>query len=232
MCWQRWYCNGPCCFRWKYAGIRRQGCHCLRDFAVASGRVIQGNLAERDVRIRFHEATATDSLSRLLPSRPGQGVFDPRSATALHVLQCAWHVQSSGVIMECVADVLTHPQAIAARAGFQYHHLTLDLADQWASKRLRWSAVMVPSDMPALDLRPWSSVRPTVLVQDIIPERPMFDSTDEEALLWAENCGLWKPGIWVKVSFAGRRVQMSNGPSQLGQSSACMPLPMPLKWIY
>ena len=165
------------------------------------GRVIQGDLAEREVRIRFHEATAEVSsmLAAGIPcqgySRQGQGkgVLDPRSTTALHVLQCAWHVQSSGVILECVAEILSHPQAIswlmdfAARAGFQYRHVTLDLADQWASKRLRWWAVMVPADMPAFELRAWPPVCPTVLVQDVIPEWPIFPPAEEEVLLWTEQ---------------------------------------------
>ena len=162
------------------------------------GLAILGDLAEREVRIQLHAVSCDlrHILSAGIPcqgySRQGLGLGfkDPRSLTVLHVLQATWHSQASGLVLECVAEIQSHPEAMqclssfAQKAGFALHQVVLELSDQWASKRLRWWAVMVPACLPPFVLDPWPSNGPSPVVQDVIPEWPLWTSEEEAALTW------------------------------------------------
>ena len=164
------------------------------------GLPICGDLEDREARISLH-AEAADCqhlLSAGIPcqgySRQGlqQGFRDPRSQTVVQVLRVAWHTQCCGLILECVSEIQKHPEAIqclanfASKAGFAFHQTVLDLADQWASKRLRWWAVMLPCNFPPFSLLAWPAATPSVMVQDVIPVWPIWPSQDEASLQWTE----------------------------------------------
>ena len=160
--------------------------------------VIEGDLKDRETRIQLHAADPQRAalLGAGVPcqgfSRQGDGLGfgDARSRTISHVLQCAWHLQSCGVVLECVSEIQLHLnvigylQTFARKAGYQLHQLVIDLADQWMSRRLRWWAVMLPASMPLLELAPWPAMRPSPVVGDILAQWPVWPVEDEQALKW------------------------------------------------
>ena len=130
-------------------------------------------------------------------SRQGsrQGFSDDRGLVLHSVLQLSWRVGSAGVMLECVADVLCFPevkvllQDFAKHAGFQVCEVCLDLADQWASRRHRWWATLVPSAMGPFTLVPWPTGHRRPTVSDVMPELPIWPAEQEVQLLWTEAEG-------------------------------------------
>ena len=162
------------------------------------GLVVQGDLFDREVRMQVHaSASSRDGLIGAgVPcqgySRQGNGLGfrDPRSHTLLPVLQTIWHTQSCGAVLECVAELCDSPEAVqvlqcfAHKAGYQLCHVKLDLAAQWASRRVRWWGVLVPASMPPLVLKDWPLQLPSPVVNDIIPDWPVWTPQEENALRW------------------------------------------------
>ena len=189
-------------------GFERLGGRCLaavdhNPLACAALRqqplqVIQGDIADPEVRRQVHlvQPELRCMLAAGIPchsySRQGlrQGFRDPRSHTLCHVLQLAWHSHACGIILECVTEIQRHPDALAClrdfakRANFRISEVVLDLSHQWASKRLRWWAVLLPSNMPALALPSWPQSVSLWTVAQVIPEWPIWPAEEEAALLW------------------------------------------------
>ena len=161
-------------------------------------RVLEGDISERDTRIALHQACAgTRSLLAAGVPCQGysvqgsrQGFLDARSQTLIPVLQASWHMQVAGVVLECVSEISDSVEAIdclkgfAFQAGFQIAQVHLELAHQWASRRRRWWAVLLPAHLPYFELRPWPANAVPTTVGDIIPEVPLWDVEAEEQLLW------------------------------------------------
>ena len=130
-------------------------------------------------------------------SRQGsrQGFSDDRGLVLHSVLQLSWRVGSAGVLLECVADVLSFPevkgliQDFARHAGFQVCEVCLDLADQWVSRRHRWWATLVPSDMGPFTLVPCPTGHRRLTVSGVMPELPIWPAEQEAQLLWTEAEG-------------------------------------------
>ena len=160
--------------------------------------VLEGDIAERADRIRLHQV-APEVRSMLCAGLPrhgyprsglGPGVGDHRHATLGHILQLMWHTQASCLVLEGPVDIIQSTPAMkclsafAEQADLQMHHLTLELADQWASHRLRWWAALLPNGLPLQALRGWAAVSPLLKVQDVIPVWPTWPTPVEAALLW------------------------------------------------
>ena len=153
---------------------------------------------DRATRIRLHLTSpgVRSMLCAGLPTRGppnfglGRRPGDPRLVLLGQVLQFAWHSQASCLILEGSADLARLPQLqqmlkdFADRAEMQLHQIELDLADQWASSRVRWWAILLPAGLPTLQLHRWPVQSPPLAVQDIIPEWPVWPTMEEADLLW------------------------------------------------
>ena len=163
--------------------------------------VIQGDLHDRAKRIQLH-AVEADKGAILSAGVPCQGFSrlgdqkrfaDARSRTLIPVLQCAWHMQSCGVILECVSEILQHPAAAAClhlfaeKASYHLRDLVFDLADQCISRRLRWWAAFLPKDLPSFGLYAWPTQSPTLVVGDLITQWPVWSDREEQELLWTPD---------------------------------------------
>ena len=128
-------------------------------------------------------------------SRQGsrQGFMDERGLVLHSILQVCWHVGGVGLMLECVAEVLCFPEVksllvdFAKHAGLQISEVCLDLADQWASRRNRWWATLVPRDMGPLALTPWPTGQRRLKVADVMPELPIWPAEQEAQLQWTET---------------------------------------------
>ena len=80
------------------------------------------------------------------------------------------------IVLECVTEVKLHTsvmQLLAAfgnRAGMEFHHTGLELAEVWASKRQRWWGVFLPRELPPFKLEAWSPVPGFQKVGQVLPE--------------------------------------------------------------
>ncbi|CAE7655752.1 unnamed protein product [Symbiodinium sp. CCMP2456] len=184
--------GGTC---WAVADNCPLACDALR---MQAAPVVQGDLAEPQVRQQVHLAQTSRRclLAAGIPcqgySRQGLmlGFCDSRSHVLCHVLQLAWHSQSSGIVLECVTEIQQHPDAraciydFAKHAGFQVSEVVLELSHQWASKRLRWWATLLPASMPKFDLPNWPRCEQVWTVGHVIPEWPIWPHAVESELLW------------------------------------------------
>ena len=75
-------------------------------------------------------------------------------------------------------------ELFAATAGLVLQHTVLELADQWASRRRSWWAVLSLAGTEQFQLRPWPALATPTKVQDVIPEWPAWPKAIEAALLW------------------------------------------------
>ncbi|CAE7670476.1 unnamed protein product [Symbiodinium sp. CCMP2592] len=119
-----------------------------------------------------------------------EGDITDRQEILAHVLQTTWHLQACCLVLECSPDIALSPQAmqsitqLAEKANFELHCVALELADQWASHRCSWWAVLLPAGLPPLQLCSWPVLRPALTVQDVIPEWPVWPKATETALQW------------------------------------------------
>ena len=119
----------------------------------------------------------------------GPGSPDPRHMVLASVLQHMWHSQASCLILECTPEFERSAPAMqclgsfADRAGLVLQHTTLELADQWASYKCRWWAILSPAGLQ-LEVCPWPVLGSPPKVQDVIPEWPAWPKAIETALLW------------------------------------------------
>ncbi|CAJ1372896.1 unnamed protein product, partial [Effrenium voratum] len=96
--------------------------------------------------------------------------------------------------LECVHNVKEHPdvtlllQEYARGRNWQSHATTLDLQDQWASRRKRWWCIMIPNDdRVPFRLLPWPASNPFPNVGSVIQEWPIWPDEDEDNLAWYGN---------------------------------------------
>ena len=122
-------------------------------------RVQEGDISTREARIPLHQSCAgtRNLLAAGIPCQgysvqgSKQGFLDARSQTLIPVLQASWHMRVSGVVLECVSEISDSVEAIdclkrfAFQAGYQIAQVHLELAHQWASRRRRWWAVLLPA---------------------------------------------------------------------------------------
>ncbi|CAE7246184.1 unnamed protein product [Symbiodinium necroappetens] len=105
------------------------------------------------------------------------------------------------------------------------HHLTLELADQWASHRLRWWAALLPNGLPLQALRGWAAVSPLLKVQDVIPVWPTWPTPVEAALLWdaKEQEAFANLSQETRVLVASDQALSLNSLTKCGSSGASVP---------
>ena len=121
------------------------------------------------------------------------GLADPRGQVLLSVLQVAWRIQSVALILECVAEVASFASTLevirhfARAAHFQVHEVILDLQDQWASRRRRWWAALIPLDFHSQPIPVWPDARDQWPVARVIPEWPLWQPAEEESLCWTAD---------------------------------------------
>ena len=211
-------------------------CSALR---LQSAPVIQGDLADPLVRQQIHLAQPAHRclIAAGIPcqgySRQGlmQGFQDPRSHTMCHVLQLAWHSQASGLVLECVTEIQQHQDAtnclrnFAGRVGFRVSEIVLELSHQWASKRLRWWAVLLPSNMPALSLPNWPQSRDVWNVGKVIPEWPTWHEDAEAELLWdsAEHAAYNNPEYGTEARTLAANMQAPTALHSWGNALRACP---------
>ncbi|CAE7833753.1 unnamed protein product [Symbiodinium sp. CCMP2592] len=193
-----------------FAATGGQGILALDRLAIAcqtlrmnGHNVIEGDIENRSVRIELHQQCAGVSCI-LCAGMPclgirvqGLGLVPPKTGSLLRaILTAAWHLQTYGLVLESSQMLDLHPgllgilQSFADKAGFQLVHTRLELAHQWASRRHRWWAVLLPKTLPVFRLHTWPAAMPPVLVGDVLPELPGWSQQVESQLIWddAEQC--------------------------------------------
>ena len=123
-----------------------------------------------------------------------EGGFSVQGCPLLcHVLQAAWHMQACGVILECELNLL-HNQHNAlwlnqfmTKAGFSSVQVSLDLSQQWSTRRARWWLVLLPAHLPTLQLPVWPQLSEYRVVGDVIPVWPQWADEVEQELQWDEK---------------------------------------------
>ena len=159
--------------------------------------VVAGDISDPQARRQLHFIQA-NTRCMLGASLPGPGCcrdlasgFSVQGCPLLcHVLQAAWHMQASGVILECELNLLDNQQCaawlreFAIKAGFHQAQVVLDLAQQWSARRVRWWAVLLPASLPALQLSSWPLLPELRKVGDVTPVWPQWADEIEQALRW------------------------------------------------
>ena len=165
------------------------------------GRVLKADVLDRQDRIKVHKACPKHSflLSAGFPCQPysrqgsAKALEDKRSEVLGGVLQLAWFTQCSGLILECVSEVASHEEVMkaiqlyAAKLGHQLQATTLELADQWASRRCRWWALALPSCQVQVKLPTWPRALNFRTVEEVVPEWPLWPLEEEKALEWSSR---------------------------------------------
>ena len=135
----------------------RLACDALR---LQGHQVVHAQMEDMEALFKFHQIGSAQPclLSAGFPCQPysaqgdQQGMRDSRGQTLISILKASWYLQSVGLILECVhnarhnVDVQNLLAQYANLRRWQVHHVTLDLQDQWASKRKRWWCIMIPED--------------------------------------------------------------------------------------
>ena len=146
--------------------LREATCQVLR--SLHQSPVIPGSIEDITTVKALHLAhpspsmlaagTACQPFSNLGDKR---GFRDPRARTLPCTLRAGMLLQSSSIILECVAQagqdqfVQACLRHFCKATGFQASQTVLDLADVWAAKRCRWWCVLCPASLQPLSLRPW-----------------------------------------------------------------------------
>ena len=162
------------------------------------GRAVRGDIQSPAVRRQVHLASPDFPvlLGAGFPCQPfsrqgsGQALADPRSEVLGSVLLLSWQMQCAGLILECVDEVQDCEEAkqairlFASKLGLEFQEVTLELADQWASHRKRWWAVLLPAAEEAFHLQNWTKASWGRTVGEIIPEWPIWSMEEEASLKW------------------------------------------------
>ena len=163
------------------------------------GRAIHADIGDR-AAVRALHAVAPEQRSLLSAGIPcqsfsvqgsRQGLKDARGLTLLPILRSAWLLQSAGILFECVSEIQSHADAMsllqqfADQADMTMTSVVLDLSHQWASRRRRWWAVLLPRTATPISLTVWSQQHWTV--GDVIPVWPIWPLADEQNLAWTPD---------------------------------------------
>ena len=159
------------------------------------------DLASREVQVQIGQAckdirpvlcSGIPCNSHLVFGFEG-GLVDPRGQVLYHVLQITWKIQASGLVLECVTEIQNHGDTMqllsefAMRMQLQLHQITLELSDQWASKRHRWWAVLLPAFLPGFTLLPWPKLPTKLCVRDVMPTLQVWPQEQERDLAWTDR---------------------------------------------
>ena len=164
------------------------------------GRTLHADIAQRETRIAFHEVEHTRAclVTAGFPCQPysrqgdGRGFMDARAHTLVHVLETTWFVQPEGLVLECVTEAERHPMVrallaeLAGKLGWTQHHLTLELAERWPCRRLRWWCVLVPERFSGRIVG-WPKVDVKPRICDVIAEWPSWSQQEIDQLRWDTN---------------------------------------------
>ena len=172
-----------------------------RAIQANQGLVIPGDISDVRVVKAMHgvQPARRGILTAGFPCQPysiqgdGGGLQDSRGSTLSHVLRAAWLLQVDGLLLENVTEVTQHPDTMALLSDFaklcHMHQSTcvLDLADQWPCKRKRWWHLMLPADLPKLELQAWPIPATRPAIRQVIPTWALWSTEDEASLTWTEQ---------------------------------------------
>ena len=165
------------------------------------GTPIWGDVQNLDAQIALHQVPISDApmLTAGIPCQPysvqgaGQGLADPRGQVLFAVLQIGWHQQISGLLLECVSNIVNFKDTMqvllkfAHDLGFNFSQVELDLAHQWAARRKRWWSIMLPQRLPRLTLLAWPVREPSYTVGEVLGELPLWSPQAEADLAWTSE---------------------------------------------
>ncbi|CAE7506880.1 aquIMA [Symbiodinium sp. CCMP2456] len=165
------------------------------------GNALLGDIGARDTQARIAQICQGRGhvLAAGLPCTgfSSQGLRDGALLSGdlvlTNALQIAWRCQVAGVILECGTQIQQHKPAMdmigvfAQRMHYQTHQVSLDLSDQWASRRPRWWCILLPNQLPPLHLPPWPIAQAKLVIADVIEEWPLWPLTQEEGLAWTPD---------------------------------------------
>eukprot|EP00435_Cladocopium_sp_Y103_P047956 s772_g14.t1 len=127
-------------------------------------------------------------------SRQGdmQGMSDLRGTVLPALLRCAWLLQVSSVLLECVETVLHFVEIqkllgdFVVLAGMHIDKIVFDLQDQWPTRRNRFWCLMALDYIPAFNLRPWPSCHDHQLLGQVLPFDAVWSDLHEHDLMWTD----------------------------------------------
>ena len=171
-----------------------------RTIEANGGHTIQADIATREARVALHAVhpDVACMLTAGFPCQPysrqgdGRGFSDERAHTLPRILEAVWYLQPVGLVLECVVEAERNPEvraliaAVAQKLRWQQHHVALELADRWPSRRHRWWCILLPADTPfQFAAWPRSEVKPRI--REVLGEWPVWSQQELEQLQWDEE---------------------------------------------
>ena len=164
------------------------------------GYVLCGKVEDPQIQKQVHEAVqgVRPVILAGFPCQPysvlgsGKGLMDQRGQTLKSILRIAWLSRASAVVLECVSEVAQYKdtmdllQHFAGVMHFQFHAVTLELAEQWPARRRRWWCAMLPQGH-SFELCNWSKDSRYTSISDVLPEWPSWSMAEEQDLQWSEE---------------------------------------------
>ena len=116
------------------------------------------------------------------------GLSDERCKAFWAGLRLIYLNQNQAAILECVKGAGTNPtiqqalHLLAEKMDMQFLSTSLDLADQWACRRARWWAMLIPKAWVSTGLRPWPKSDEFQIVGDIFRHFGIWSEDEEREL--------------------------------------------------
>ena len=154
--------------------------------------VVQGDLNVPSTLARFHLAHVSSRFGLLagFPCQPfgtlggALAFLDPRAHTFFAILDLAWLVQCSFLLLECVVGAGQNPtvcstiELFCRKRGFRWVPVVLHLDYAFPAFRTRWWCLMYPAWLPALEI-PDLPVTPWTSLERIFPFWPCWSPEEE-----------------------------------------------------
>ena len=157
--------------------------------------VIEGNLGERSTLQALHTACKGSVLiAGGFSCQPWStlgdqhGVADARASSLRHILQAAWFLRASSLVLECVVGAGRDPVVMTTLKHFcQVTHFRLStqelaLEQIMPAKRNRWWCTMTHPSIPAFQLRDMPKLQVPPVVSDMLPIVPQWEAKDLDQL--------------------------------------------------
>ena len=131
-----------------------------------------------------------------------QGALDSRSQCLPEVLNAAFLLQCTALVLECVPNAGTNRmvqdviQTFCKECKYVYSEVNLKLDDVWVSRRDRWWAVLTPLALGKCPLKAFVDMSYPSVVRHVLPEPLFFPRQDllqlslsiEEQKVFARHC--------------------------------------------
>eukprot|EP00438_Fugacium_kawagutii_P026491 Skav202802 [mRNA] locus=scaffold326:834611:838825:- [translate_table: standard] len=109
------------------------------------------------------------------------GMADQRSGSLEEVLNTAWALQSTTIVLECVSTVMTHVgfqqklTSFCHATGYALTQQILDLRSTWCTRRERWFGVLTAPAMGQFPVPPMPKDPAHGRVGDVLPQIPVWN---------------------------------------------------------